>query len=332
MNQLRVVNSSAAPAMPGQPMPPFAPVQVGLSAESKLALLEYWRSITQHKWAILGLATVIAVLAGAVAFAMTPVYRSTATVLIEANKAKILSFDDMLSGMGMQAKEHYQTQVEILKSRDVALKTAQALKIWNLPEFDPRKGEEGLGAKAMSLIGIRPAISEWPDEKLANFAVRKLMDNTSVEPVRLSQLVKVHFESTDRDLAMRAANELATQYINADRDARFKQAQNLNGWLEQRATELRDKVAQSETALQKYREQQGLVNLAGSAQTLAGKQVDGVNQRMVEVRSRRLQLESAYEGINANKSGDYSNVPAVVNSLTVQGALQREADATRQAV
>jgi succinoglycan biosynthesis transport protein ExoP len=89
-------------------------------------------------------------------------------------------------------------------------------------------------------------------------------------------------------------------------------------------------VAQSETALQKYREQQGLVNLAGSAQTLAGKQIDGVSQRLVEARSRRLQLESAYEGINANKSGDYSNVPAVVNSPAVQGALQREADATRQ--
>ena len=85
MNQIQVAAQSQVPA---QPVPPFAPVQIGLSEESKLALLDHWRSIKKRKWPILGLATALAALGAAVAFSMTPVYKSTATVLIEPGKPK----------------------------------------------------------------------------------------------------------------------------------------------------------------------------------------------------------------------------------------------------
>ena len=51
MNQIQVAAQSQVPA---QPVPPFAPVQIGLSEESKLALLDHWRSIKKRKWPILG--------------------------------------------------------------------------------------------------------------------------------------------------------------------------------------------------------------------------------------------------------------------------------------
>ncbi|PXW93255.1 capsular exopolysaccharide synthesis family protein [Sphaerotilus hippei] len=328
MNQIQVVNPQQGPlAMPGQPMP-FAPVQLGLSDESKLALLDYWRSIKARKWPILGLATMMALLAAAVAFSMTPIYKSTATVLIEQGKGKVLSFDDMFAGAA-QTKEHYQTQVEILKSRDVALKTVTAMKLWNQPEFDPRKGGDGIGKKMLALVGVKEAQPEWTDDKLASATVGAVMNNLSVEPVRLSQLVKVSFESPDRNLAQRVSNELAARYIDADREAKFKQAQALNGWLDQRATELRTKLAESEDLLQKYREDQGLVSLEGSAQALAGRRIADVSTRLADARARRMTLDSAYQGISSIKNGDYSNVPAVVSSMGVQGALQREAEAVR---
>jgi uncharacterized protein involved in exopolysaccharide biosynthesis len=106
MNQIQL----AAQAQPAQPVQPFAPVQLGLSEESKLALLDLWRSVTKRKWPIIGLAAALAVVAGAVSLAMTPVYRSTATVLVEQGKAKVLSIEDVYGG-AMQTKEHYQTQV-----------------------------------------------------------------------------------------------------------------------------------------------------------------------------------------------------------------------------
>ena len=101
---------------------------------------------------ILGLGLVTALLAAVVALALTPVYRSTATILIEAGKAKILSIEDIYSNN--QQREHYQTQVEILKSREVAERTVRALKLWEQPSIDPRRAPPTLKGRAQEAMGI----------------------------------------------------------------------------------------------------------------------------------------------------------------------------------
>ena len=150
----RPVPVSPQAALPAQPAPAFAPLGMAVSQEQKLELLEYWRSITKRKWAILGLALMVALLAAVVAYALTPVYRSTATVLIEAGKVKVLSIEDVYTNS--QQREHYQTQVEILKSREVAERTVRALKLWDNPAFDPRKIAPSWRARIMAAVGMRP--------------------------------------------------------------------------------------------------------------------------------------------------------------------------------
>ncbi|MEY4909832.1 MAG: hypothetical protein RL260_3550, partial [Pseudomonadota bacterium] len=317
-----------AQALPAQMAPPFAPVQLGLSEESKLALLDHWRSIKKRKWPVLGLATALAALGAAVAFSMTPIYRSTATVLIEPGKPKFLSMEDMLGG-AMQTKEHYQTQVEILKSREVALRTVNSMKLWTDAQFDPRKSDLSTTAKLKSMVGLSAAQQDWTDEALADSAVKPLMVNLTVEPVRLSQLVKVSFDSSDSKLAARVANDIASNYIDSDRDAKFKLAQSLNGWLEKRATTLRENLLASEKALQSYREEKGLINLSGSAQGLAGMQISEANQRLAEARVKRMQLEGTYNMVANTGNSDYSNVPGVANNPAVQLAVQQEGAAQK---
>jgi capsular exopolysaccharide synthesis family protein len=324
MNQIQV----AALTPPVQMAPPFAPVQLGLSEESKLALLDHWRSIKKRKWHVLGLATALAVLGAAVAFSMTPIYRSTTTVLIEPGKPKFLSMEDMLGG-AMQTKEHYQTQVEILKSREVALRTVSTLKLWDTAEFDPRKGDAGIKAKLKAMLGSSDKPEDWTEQSLADATVKPLMTGISIEPVRLSQLVKVSFDSPNPKLAAKIANDISSNYIDSDRDAKFKLAQSLNGWLEKRATTLRENLLESERALQAYREEKGLISLSGAAQGLAGMQISEVNQRLAEARARRLQLEGTYNMVANINNSDYSNVPSVANNPTVQEALRQEASAQK---
>ena len=118
---------------PAMPLP--APAGLSVTPEQKLELLEYWRSITKRKWLILALSLVVALVAAVIAYALTPMYSSTATVLIEGSKGKILSIEDIYAGN--QQREHYQTQVEIMKSREVAERTVKALKLWEHPPRSP---------------------------------------------------------------------------------------------------------------------------------------------------------------------------------------------------
>ena len=321
---------SPTPVSQASQFAPFAPVSLAVSEEQKLVLIEYWRSVAKRKWAILAFAAVAAVLAGAVALSLTPVYRSTATVLIEAGKGKILSIEDVYAGT--QQREHYQTQVEIIKSREVAERTARALKLWEHPEFDPRAGETTWTTRALVTAGIRTADDKlvWAEGELAQATTERLMKVLTVEPVRLSNLVKVSFESNDKALAARVANALAEQYIAADRDARFAFSRQVSSFLQERLTSLREKLTESEQALQAYREKRGIVNLGGSAQALAGQQVNATTEKLVGARTRRTELESAYLQLRAITNGDYGSSPVVMRDPAVMDSARQLNDANRR--
>lgn len=111
--------------------------------ETSLDFVEYWRTLRKYKWAILALALVVALVAAVVAYSTTPIYEAKTTVLIETSKQKVVSIEDVYSGMGA-SREYFQTQVEIIKSREVALKAIAKLKLYDHPAHDPRAPKQEL--------------------------------------------------------------------------------------------------------------------------------------------------------------------------------------------
>lgn len=297
----------------------------------KLDLVEYWRSVTKRKWAIFAFGLVVALLAGVVVFALTPVYRSTATVLIEANKNKVVSIEDVYTGIS-QNREYFQTQVEIIKSREVAIRTIQILKLWDYPEFDPRiKGKFDLNDILRSMgIADGDGSIDWNNDTLADAIYLAFDKRLSIEPVRLSQLVKISFDSESPALAALVANTVANTYIESDLDARYKMTKQASGWLQDRLSTLKSKLDESERNLQSFREKAGIVDVKSATQSGAGKQIEELTQRLVETRLRRAEAENAYNQIKSvGKNGDFSSLPAVVRNTNVSDALKAQADAER---
>ncbi len=63
--------------------------------DEPLDLRHYWNVINRKKWAILGLAVAVGLLAALIAFAMTPIYRASATILIESQQANVVSIEEV---------------------------------------------------------------------------------------------------------------------------------------------------------------------------------------------------------------------------------------------
>ena len=296
----------------------------------RLELLEYWRSILKRKWQIVSLGLVVALLAGVIVFVTTPIYRSTATVLIEANKSKVLAFEDVYSGIS-QNREHFQTQVEILKSREVAIKTITKARLWELEEFDPRPKPDDWKQGIRNALGMVEEEIEWTEERLANAVFAGFSSRLSVEPIRLSQLVKVNFESQDPVLAAKIANMVASMYIESDLNARFKLTSDANAWLQDQLSDLKSKLNASERNLQAFRDREGIVDLKAMAQSGAGQQISEVTARLVDARMRRAETESAYNQIkSAGKGADLSSLPAVLRHPIIAEAKRAEAEAERK--
>ncbi|MEP7101382.1 MAG: polysaccharide biosynthesis tyrosine autokinase [Burkholderiales bacterium] len=307
---------------------PFAEAAGDTASPAKVDWAAYWRSVRNRRWQILLATLVLTLLAAFYAQSIKPVFRSTTTLLIESGKTKILSIEEVYNGAS-QDREYYQTQVEILRSRDVALRTVIATQLWDEPEFDPRRPVRTLQTRIREAFSATPEPLPWTPERLADETVGRFVGAISIEPVRLSQLVRISFEAHDRELAAKVADATAVAFIEADRDSRLKLTLSVTGLLQDRLVAQREKLVQSEQELQKFRESAGLVSVSGSP-GVAGQQLSEISQRLVSSKVRRTELESAYQQVTKITDGDYSSVAAVISQPGMAEARSRVALAALQ--
>lgn len=307
---------------------PFEPPQAQ-NEDKTLDILEYWRAISKRRWSILGLTILVAILAGLIASNIQPMYRATATLLIEQGKNKVVSIEEVYS-QGLIQREYYQTQIEILKSDELARKVVRKLNLASHPEFDPRKAQPGWIAR---LLGA-PEPELTSEEDAFKVAMGRFRRNLQVQLVRNSQLAQIAFTSYDKELAAKVPNVLAETYIESDLEARMAMTQKAAEWLRERMGELRAKVDAAEKALQEYRERERIVDAKGLALSGASRQLDELTRSVVEARQKRAEAESAYALVQQIKTGrsqaSYDSVPVVLKSPIVQQMKMAEADAERR--
>ena len=286
-----------------------------LARDAAPTLGAYLNIIRARKWLVLAITALITVLAIVVVQTMTPIYRATTTLMIETNKGKFLSLED-LYGVPTNTRESFQTQAEFMKSRDVAHRVVTALDLSTNELFDPRQAKPGLVASWLG-AGSEPRL--YTDEEIAELTLARFQSNLDVVPVRLSQLIEIRYESSDPFLAAKIANQTAESYITADLDARFEMQQQASRWLNDRLAQLRLNLEESEAKLQAYREEIGLIStpvesLGGNVRTL-----DSSAEKLVQARIERAAIEETYNQV-ARTSRNRYEVPAVFNNPSVVAA------------
>ncbi len=297
--------------------------------EIHLGFIRYGRSIAKQKWTILVFAIMLASLTAAVVFSMTPFYRSTMTLLINAGKSKVLSIEDISSGL-TDRNDYIVTQMEILRSPDILIKTIIRLKLWEYAEFDPRE-HTSLLRKMLVILGTeKQAPAAWTEETLAAAILDQFSAQLLVEPIRLSTLIKVSFESSDKILAAKVVNTMASVYIDTDMDVHFQTSQKASNWLQNRMESIRDKLHESEIRLQAYRDKEGIIDVQSASQGGTGRQFEEATQHLMSARVRLAEAQNTYNQVKFAENGaDLSSLPAVIHNPVVGEALKQQAEAER---
>ncbi|MBL8521944.1 MAG: chain-length determining protein, partial [Betaproteobacteria bacterium] len=259
-----------------------------------LDLVEYWRSITKRKWSILGLVLLVAVITTLVVFSLRPSYRSTATVMIEQGKSKVVSIEEVYSSIGGN-REYYQTQVEIIKSRELARKTVERLKLATHPDYDPRQAEESFSLSDLTDWFRTKTVPN--EDQITRGVVNRFMRDLQVQPIRNSQLVQISFTSFDKELAAKVPNTLADIYVESDLEAKVAMTQKAGAWLNDRLSGLKEKVNDAEKALQEFRDRERIVDAKGLVMSGAAKALEEATSSLVSVRARRAEAESLYNQV-----------------------------------
>jgi polysaccharide biosynthesis transport protein len=309
---------------------------LNLTQEEMPEFVEYWRVIMIYKWRILALTVLVTAIAYVAVSQMAPVYRSSATVLIDSDRPNLVPIGDAYNSVVPYYKEYFQTQAEIFTSREVARRVVKKLELTEHPEFDPRQRRPSALEKwmnkhlpALAALYWKP-VGALDEASLETEVLEKFAAGLSVEPVRLSQLVKVSFVARDAMLAAAVANATAETYIQADSDALYKMSEKAEQLIHQQLADLKAKLDTSERALQAYRDREGMLDNKSTVLSGAGRQLEALTEKLVEARLRRADAEQAHNQVRAGEATNYESVPAVVKSASVQRAKEIEAEAERK--
>lgn len=277
---------------------------------------------------------------------LVPRYSATSTVMISTPKVKVSSIDDILAG-AMNNDAEILGELEVLQSRGLAQKVVEKLNLTSMEEFNPRLRTRGL----LSYLSPKQWIPEsWKEsfgmqptegvvlsdaEKKQNelaVAANILLAKLRVEQVKYSNVARITFESTQPRTAAIIANELPEAYIIDQMEAKFEATEKTTKWLDEQLTDLRQKVEDSERAVEIYRNQHGLTESKGVG--ILGSQVSEVNSQLVIARAERVQAEARLKQVvhlTQGSSADLESAAEVMSSSLIQRLKEQEASITRSA-
>ncbi|WP_420591950.1 GumC family protein [Bacterioplanoides sp.] len=277
------------------------------SAVEVIDLSYYWQVVRRQLKMIIALSIIATLISVLVVLSMTPKYKATTTILIEAEEAKVLSIEEVY-GLSGKSSEYFLTQFEILKSREMAKRVVEKLNLVNDPEFNPfhPSVKKGFSLKAFILGEGEPPT----EKKILDATIDNFWDVISVSPVRKTQLVKVSVETEDKDLAPIAANAVAQAYIESQLEAKVGVTQQAADWLGDRLGGLKTKLENSERELQDFREKNNLIDVKG-VNTLYAKELDQITEKLVDSRNNRLNIEGTYTQLQKIKQLSYENLSSL---------------------
>ena len=297
-------------------------------------LRDYWLIVKRHRWLILSCAVVLFISSALYTFTRTPLYTAEATLLIERKAPQILKLQDArgeASNYNDYNNEFYKTQYEILKSRALAERVVRDQGLESHPLFGggqtDQSAKPGLvsglwqqvknTAKGLMAAKSAPDIGE-PIAVSARLAARYLL-MLEVRPVAGTSLVTIKITTPDPALSARLADAHASSYVRYGIDLRSQTNDEAGDFLQQKLVELKERIEQSEAALNSYRKEKGIISVDDKSNVIIERLLD-LNKGLTAAEGERIAWEAQ---VRAARGRSAEEVPSVRNSAVI-GSLKAE--------
>lgn len=338
--------ASSLYAVPGPATRPGGAAGAADAPESrKVHLVDYARTLYKHRWIASTTFGVLFVGVAIYTFVATPVYEGRVQLLLDPAKPNVMKFEEVTQSSFLSDQYFYQTQVNILKSRGLARRTIDALKLWDSPELgaDATDQRSGFGVAAATAAAARwigslfSSASEGPRGSDARETARQsrvidaFLEELTVAPIRNSSLVDVRFAAASPAIAAAVANALAKQYIDQNLEYKFLSTKEASDWLGQQLSVERKKLEDSEQALQRYRESGDAVALE-DRQNIVVQRLADLNAAYTQARTDRFEKEALYNQLKSlqNDRTALDTFPAILSNTFIQQLKSQLADLQRQ--
>jgi polysaccharide biosynthesis transport protein len=319
------------------------------SSGQQVHLLDRLSAVFRHR-RVAGAAFVIVVgLMMIQTYSKIPLYRASAKVLIQDERTTAVSNLNANDPIFWQdSEQYYNTQYSILRSRGLAKRVVQRLKLQNHPLFNGtapqsrgpltlvRETRQALGKSVRGLFSRGKA--ETPSEKpavdesaLESSLISQFLGGVEIVPEKATRLVEVGYVSPSPEFAALAATTLAEEYAQQNIDLRLETINKNLVFLTDEVVKQEKKVTEAETAMSRYREQQNALSLE-DRQNIVVARLNTLNDTATRARTARLQKEASYNQLKSvDPKSDTADTFAVISTnLGVIEAKTRLGDLTAE--
>jgi capsular exopolysaccharide synthesis family protein len=270
-----------------------------------------------------------------VALQLTPSYTATAVIGINVRNPNVVNVASVVAGLPLDPSV-VKSEIDVLQSPGLAGRVIAELHMEDDPEFAP-PAQPGL------LAGLDPLQYLPPEWRRAVLGEQPRPSSAQLQAMRLARTIDrflrhlvvtndprsysiaVAFSSRDADKASRVANAIVDRYLDDQLRAKMETTRRANSWITDRLAELRDKLRQSEQAVQDYRTKANLAEVSGA--TIASRQLDALTSRLVDAEVERARIAAELDGLKAMQAdGTLDQAPAALASPTVQRLRARQQD------
>lgn len=217
----------------------------------------------------------------------TPVYRATASVIIDKRSPAVLTRMQEVIELGSSdywsVKEYMHTQYEILRSRRMAKRVVDKLTL----SLDEHFLGLGKGQRGKSLVEKRRIMADIDP-------VSRLMTKISVEPKPESQVVLVSAEDTDPFVAQQLANAVVTEYKEENLEYKRRIVTEAMTELRSMMVQLKKKKEDAEARVLEFERRHSMGSLE-SRKAAVSSRLSMLNERYVGARLDRINLEKSAE-------------------------------------
>jgi len=280
----------------------------------------------KRQWKLIAAVTLGLGMASAAGVLMLPNWYMAEAVLLVDPQASKIGAVDVAAGQNPLDPGKVRSEVELATDGGVVADVIKKLDLTTDPEFraftvPPARSPWASYFSSLGLAAIQAEETADPVQKLS----KMLLKHAGVHNDGRSYIIRLSFEWTDPEKAVRIANTWSDVYLQRQLAVKFEMATKTEAWLRERTAELQKTAAESERAVQEYRDAHQLLEVKGA--TIGQQQLNELNTQLVLAGADRAQKEAIVAQARQNS---LESTSPVLNSALIQRLREQEADISRR--
>jgi polysaccharide biosynthesis transport protein len=281
----------------------------------------------RRQYSVIAFVLLLVLALGAVyIFSSAPRYTSAAVLVIDAQKNQLFGQQSPFGDLPIDS-ETVDTQLEILKSENIALAIIKDLHLTEDPEFvSPSAGflRTAIGIVTDPLSFGLP--NRERDEPASEFlhtrtALDTLQGHLTIKRVGLTYAIEIDFQSLSPDRAAQIANAVADAYVVDALEAKYQTTRRAAVWLQDRLKELREQSTNAERAVVDFKTKNNIVDTGG--RLMNEQQLAELNSALIQARAQTAESKARLDRISAIFVNDDLD-PAANAAATVTDTLKND--------